>query len=144
MRNVTLERLIQPPKALWLYLCGRPMWVRVVLAPLLWLALNVVLAGCFALIYALYPSDQASVLLFAGFFLSTYGLGYLVGNWWAVAAPLLLMIGVTVDLFVEVSNDPDFGLFVVGIVLLAALLFFAIKVGIDGRQRRLRADGAPK
>jgi hypothetical protein len=54
------------------------------------------------------------------------------------------MIGVTVNLFVEVSNDPDFGLFVVGIVLLAALLFFSIKVGIDGRQRRLRADGAPK
>jgi hypothetical protein len=82
--------------------------------------------------------------LFAGFFLTTYGLGYLVGNWWAIAVPLLLMIGATVDLFVEVSNDPDFGLFVVGIVLLAALLFFAIKVGIDGRQRRLHAEGTAK
>jgi hypothetical protein len=144
MRNVTLERLIQPPKALWLYLCGCRTWVRVVLGPLLWLALNAVLAGCFVLIGALYPSDQAGLLLFGGFFLSTYGLGYLVGSWWAIAAPLLLTIGVTVDLFVEVSNDPDFGLFVVGIVLLAALLFFSIKVGIDGRQRRLRASGAPK
>jgi hypothetical protein len=141
VRRLSLnKRLIEPTKALWLYLCSRPTWVRVFLGPLLWIGLNVALVGC----YALVPSDQTGSLWLLGFFVGAYGLGYLVGNWWAIAAPLLLMVGATVLLFVDVSDDPDFGLLLIGILLFAALLFFLIKVGIDRRQRGLRDGSTPK
>jgi hypothetical protein len=132
------ERLIQPSKTFWFYLCGRPMWVRVVLGPLLWIALLAAVAGSYALSYAVTQSDQTALLLFGGVYAGTYALGYLVGTWWALAAPLLLVVAVNVLLFVSVSDDPDFGLLFWGIWLfIGGPFFFLIKFGIGRRQRSL-------
>jgi hypothetical protein len=119
-------------RALWLYLCTRATWVRVFLGSLLWLGLTVAVVGSYLLVQA----DLTLFLSFGGVGVGTYGLGYLVGNWWALTAPLLSVMGLTVLLVVTASNDPDFGL-VLGAIWLffAAPLFFLTRAGIGRRQR---------
>jgi hypothetical protein len=132
---------MQPTRALWLYLCTRATWIRVFVGSLLWLGLTVALFGT----YVLVNSDQTGVLLFGGMLAGAYGLGYLVGNWWAFVTPMLLVIGLIVLLFVDASDDPDFGLVFWAIILfVAAPLFFLVKAGIGRRRRQLGEEGTAK
>ena len=69
-----------------------------IFGPLLWVGLNVPLVALFTFT----DWDSAALMLFGGIFGGAYGLGYLVGDWWALALPLPLSLGVSV--YVVVLN----------------------------------------
>jgi hypothetical protein len=100
----------------------------VIFGPLLWVGLNVPLVALFTFT----DWDSAALMLFGGIFGGAYGLGYLVGDWWALALPLPLSLGVSVYVVVGAPDCPE--CWSATWAIFAAMLF-AVGAGIRRRQR---------
>jgi hypothetical protein len=108
---------------------ARHVWVRCLVGSLLWF----VLAGASTALYS-FDSDSG-LLTWVSLAIAAVGtvlLGYVVGNWWALAVPILTFV--VLDAFIAATNDPEAGTVAVVLWVLVVPIAFLIWPGIMWRR----------
>ena len=113
-------------------------WLNLSLGTATWLGLCAASTG----LYALASIWDVLALMALGMdAVATVLLGYLVGNWWALAAPLLVFVGL--DVALALSGDPSAGATAVIIWPVFGVIALLVWVGIRWRATAINERTQP-
>ena len=114
--------------------------VRIVGCAVLWVG---VAAGLTEL-YGLISTGTMALVVLAGVGAASVGVGYLVGDWWALVGPVGSVGVLSFALFAYAGNDPGAGFAVVALWFVLGLVCAAIYAGIQMSHTRpsRKASGA--